>query len=202
MKDYEKMDLQVDGPYSPISIKKVSDSGILQLEGFNVLIPGTNEQLGVVADDPERVNVMITDRIMQAEYFIDEIFPNLPRIPAYLYRYIHYMMFSEESNFKYPTDADYIYAIESDTLKMHEEEYQKVHNFIKWGKTNTEAVHLIGLLQLVGGSLKAAAKNNSGLKMFIELPETGFHPKREGKIMSMLNKLKDEYGYNKGTKSE
>ncbi len=191
-------DFQVDGPYSPISIKKMVDAKIFNEEGFNILIPGTNEQLGVVADDPDRVNVMITDRIMQAEYFIDEVYPTLPRIPAYLYRYIHYMMFSKEYDLKYPTDADYIFAIENGDLDLNGEEYQSIHNFIKWGKTNTEAVHLIGILQLVGGSIKAAARNKSGLKMFIELPETGFHPKRERKIMSMLNKLKDEYGY-KGT---
>lgn len=192
-----KNSLTVDGtPYSPISLAKLIQDKSFggASSGIRVIIPGTYEQIGVSADDPNTVNVMIKDRIKQAEYFIDEVYPKLPRVPAYLYRYIHYMMLSEDSNFKYPRDNDYIMALSGGVLKDTDEEYVRIHNFIKWGKTNTECLHLLGLVQLVGGTLKQATKSGHGLRFFIELPETGFHPKRERKVMSLLNKLKEDYG--------
>ena len=191
------MDLQVDGPYSPISLKKIIASGIINPSTeINVFIPGTNEVLGFAADDEETINIMIEDRVMQAHYFIEEIYPTLPKVPAYLFRYIHWMMF-DYNKMKYATDADYIFAIENNDLELHSEEYEQVHNFIKWGKTNSEATHLIGLVQLIAGALKAAARQKCNVRLFIELIETGFHPKRERSLVVLLNKLKDEYGYKK-----
>ncbi len=198
--------LTVDGtPYSPISLDKfINSDNYVNMEddkrGITVIIDGCG--IGLLPDNADTTNVMIKDRIMQAEWFIDEIYPTLPRIPAYLYRYIQWIMFNEDSKLsydqmKYPTDNDYIQALASKTLEQDDDEYQKIHNFIKYGKINTEATHLIGLLQLVGGTLKAAAKQNSGVRFFIELPETGFHPKRERILVTLLMKLKEEYGLKK-----
>lgn len=192
----------VDGtPYSPISLSKLIENDVFKDSeddkkkgSLKVLIPGTHEQLGFSADDPNTVNIMIKDRVEQAEFFIETVYPTLSRVPAYLYRYIHYMMFSEDSEFKYPRDNDYIMALSGGVLNQTDEEYVQIHNFIKWGKTNSECVHILGLVQLVGGTLKQAAKKGHGVRLFIEFPETGFHPKRERKVMSLLNKLKEDYG--------
>lgn len=181
-------DLSVDGPYSPVSLRKVIDT-IPESNEFTVIIP---DNVGIDIDNAETINITIEERVIQSHYFIDEVFPELPRIPAYLYRYIHYMM-EDDYKMKYPTDKDYIEALDNGTLKISDDEYQKIYGFIKWGKSNTEATHLIGLVQLVAGTLKMASKAKKFCKFFIELPETGFHPKRQSRIMSLLHKLKDEY---------
>lgn len=198
--------LTVDGsPYAPISLAKfIKNEAFTDREeskrNLTVIIDGSGN--GLEADDPETVNVMIQDRIEQTKYFVEEIYPILQRVPAYLYRYIHWMMFDEEErkpygSLKYPRDNDFIQALASGVLKETDPEYQQIHSFIKWAKNNTEATHLIGLLQLVGGSIRSASKQNSNVRIFIELPETGFHPKRERKLMMLLEKLKEEYGLKK-----
>lgn len=200
--------LTIDGtPYAPISLEKVVKH--LESEGHfdnqdkkkdgSLTVFVNNSGNGFEADDPDIVNVMVKDRIMQTEYFVDEIFPTLPRIPAYLYRYIQWIMFDEGNNraynvMKYPRDNDYIMALESNILTKQDDEYQQIEAFIKYAKSNTEATHLIGLLQLVGGTLRSYAKKNSGCRMYIELPETGFHPKRERILVTLLYKLREEYG--------
>lgn len=206
----QKQELTVDGsPYSPISLKKfithLEDEGHFDKDtkhpstSLTVLLNQSGN--GLETDDPDVVNVMIEDRIMQTKWFVDEVFNTLPRIPAYLYRYIQWIMFDEGNNraynvMKYPTDNDYVMALQSGILTKTDEEYQQIEAFIKYAKSNTEALHLIGLLQLVGGTMRAYAKKNSGCRMFIELPETGFHPKRERILVTLLYKLREEYGIN------
>jgi hypothetical protein len=95
---------------------------------------------------------------------------------------------------RYPSDNDFIQAFNSQLLTKSDPDYQRIESFIKYAKSNTEATHLIGLLQLVGGTIRAYAKKNSGCRMFIELPETGFHPKRERLLVTLLYKLKEDYG--------
>lgn len=196
--------LTVDGsPYAPISIRKAIEH--LQGEGHfdittgndkhNLTVFVNNTGNGYDIDGAETINVTIEERVKQVHYFVDEIFPNLSRIPAYLYRYIHWVMFEECSSImRYARDNDYVQALASGILKQTDEEYQKVYNFIKWGKSNSEATHLIGLIQLVGGTMYARSKKNQGCMFYIEFPETGFHPKRERLIVSLLTKLKEEYG--------
>lgn len=198
-----KSEFTVDGsPYAPISLNKVVKD--LESKGhfdktdrpgssFTVLI--NNSGNGFEADAPEIINVMITDRIEQTRWFIDEVFPTLPRIPAYLYRYISWIMFENCARpMKYPSDNDFIQAYASQVLTKEDPEYKQIESFIKYGKSNSEATHLIGLLQLVGGTMRAYAKRNAGCRMYIELPETGFHPKRERLLISLLTKLKEDYG--------
>lgn len=196
----EEQTLTVDGSmYAPVSLEKMVAQGHFdhltqdkEKHSICVIIPCEN---GLVADHPEIVNIMIADRVMQTAYFVDEVFPKLPRVPAYLYRFISWIMFEDgEKPMKYPSDNDFLMALQSGLLKQTDPEYKQIEGFIKWGKSNTEATHLIGLVQLVGGALKQASKKNSGLRLFIELPETGFHPKRERLIMSLLYKLQEEYG--------
>lgn len=198
-KDDQEESLTVDGSlYAPISLKKTVDKlekeGHFDDEAKHLTVFINNSGNGFEADDPTIVNVMIEDRLEQAKWFVTEIYPTLPRIPAYLYRYIHWAMGEDYSKMKYPTDNDYIMALSSGILKKEDAEYQEIHSFIKYANSNSEAKYLIGMLQLVGGTLNAYAKKNAGCRMFIELPETGFHPKRERLLVSLLTKLKEEYG--------
>ncbi len=198
--------LTVDGSeFAPISLKKFIDNQGNSYTATNekdedkgkIMVLINNSGNGFVADDPNTINVMITDRVTQAHYFIDEVYPQLPRLPAYLYRYIKWIMFDDGDKMKYPTDNDFIQAFNCGIVTKEDEEYKRIDSFVKWGKTNTEATHLIGLLQLVGGTLRAAAKQDRYIRFFIELPETGFHPKRERLLMSLLYKLQEEYGTKK-----
>lgn len=200
----EDKSLTVDGSvYAPISMHKVVNK--LEKEGHfdnpegktekSLTVFINNSGNGFEADHPGIVNVMIADRIAQTTYFVDEIFNTLPRIPAYLYRYISWIMFEDcKKPMKYKTDNDYIQAFNSQVLTKEDPEYKNIESFIKWAKSNSEATHLIGLLQLVGGTLRAAAKKGIGIRMYIELPETGFHPKRERLLVSLLYQLKEDYG--------
>jgi hypothetical protein len=205
----EKQELTVDGsPYAPISMQKVVDK--LEKEGHfdnpegkkekSLTVFVNNSGNGFEADHPGIINVMIQDRIMQTTYFVDEVLPNLPRLPAYLYRYVQWVMVDDckyngkYDQMRYSSDNDYIMALSSGILKQTDKEYQEVYSMVKWAKSNTELTHLVGLLQLVGGTLRGAAKKGTGIRMYIELPETGFHPKRERLLVTLLYKLKEEYG--------
>lgn len=69
----------------------------------------------------------------------------------------------------------------------------------KYAKTNAELKQLIGLIQLVGGSLNIARKQQKSIKLWIEEPETRMHPKRERRIMSLIYALKKDYGFDETT---
>jgi hypothetical protein len=80
----EPQSLTVDGsPYAPVSLKKMIDQGHFTKKdpeegtkaekSMYVIIPCEN---GFEADDPNTINVMIADRVMQTAYFVDEVFPN------------------------------------------------------------------------------------------------------------------------------
>lgn len=204
----ENPSLTVDGsPYAPISLRKTIEK--LEKDGHfdnrpekegepHISVLLNNSGNGFEIDGAETINVTISERITQTQYFVDEVLAKLPRIPAYLYRYIHWVMFEDcNKPMKYPSDNSYVQALASQLLKQTDEEYQKVYNFIKWGKSNSEALHLVALIQLIGGTMLARSKKNLGCRFFIELPETGFHPKRERLIMTLLYKLQEEYGIKK-----
>ena len=210
--DPEKESLTVDGsPYAPISIRKAIEH--LQRQGHfditagddkhNLTVFINNSGNGYDIDNADTINVTIQARVDQSNWFVDEVLPKLPRIPAYLYRYVQWVMFDDCSyngkypTMKYPRDNDYVQALASGILKQTDEEYQQVYNFIRWAKSNSEATHLVGLVQLVGGTMLARTKKNLGCMFYIEFPETGFHPKRERLIVTLLNQLKEEYGLKK-----
>lgn len=197
----------VDGnPYAPISLEKCLKTDAFKIpedvekdDKLLVRVLINNSGNGFQADDPNTINVMIEDRVMQAKYFIEEVYPKLERVPAYLYRYIHWMMEIEPGHkydeFKYPTDNDYIQALNSGVLTKDDDEYQQIDAFIRYGVNNSEAIHLIGILQLVGGTIKQFARDTGGCpRFYIEYPETGFHPKRERMIMTLIHKLAEDYG--------
>lgn len=120
---------------------------------------------GFVNDDSTLANITIKEREFQADYFISLGLP----LPAYLKKYIEYM-FEDDGK---PCNAESMY---------------------KYASTNAELKQIIGMVQLVGGGLNIARKQNKSIRMFIEQPEAHQHPKRQAKMMTLLMKLKEDYG--------
>lgn len=85
---------------------------------------------------------------------------------------------------------------------MYAGEKVDIDSMMKHGKTNPELKQIIGLVQLVGGSLNHARKNKVHFRMHIQEPETRMHPKREAKIVSLIEMLKKDYGFNKKDESK
>lgn len=85
---------------------------------------------------------------------------------------------------------------------MYKDDSPDVESMYKYAKTNAELKQIIGLIQLVGGSLNMAKKQKKHVRLYIEEPETRLHPKRERIVVSLLEMLKKDYGYNEDTKPE
>ena len=77
---------------------------------------------------------------------------------------------------------------------MYEGESVNIESMCKYGKTNAELKQIIGMIQLFGGSLNSAKKRNVHIRIWLEEPEARLHPKREARMMSLIYKLRDEYG--------
>lgn len=185
----EKDDLSVAGPGSPVSLKKFVAKHP-ELGELTVLVD--NSGLGMAKDEEAMVYITPEECKTQTLHYVKNIFDGR-RVPAYLFRYISFMMFDEE--WKWKNDQELAAAFINKELTEQSEEYVRVKNFIAYAEHNTEALQLIGLIQLIGGTLNVAKKNKSGVRMFIEQPETGLHPKRERLVISMFKKLSEEYGY-------
>jgi hypothetical protein len=155
-----------------------------------VLVDNTGS--GIAKDEEGMVYITPEECKTQTLHYVKNVFDGR-RVPAYLFRYINYIMFDEKM--KWATDQDVAQAFISKQLTEESEEYVRVRNFLTYAEHNTEALQLIGFIQLVAGTLNIARKQGTGVRLFIEHPETGLHPKRERFIMSLLKKLSEEYGY-------
>jgi len=193
-------DLSIAGPGSPISMQKFTDylDAETPIERQPELIVMLNQSgQGLLQDNDSIVQVMIADRVMQAHYWRDE-FWNGKQISAYLYRYVYYMLEEDEydiAKHKYPNNQAIVDALTSGALTETSDEFVRMKGYFEWLKSNNEVTHIVGLVQLVGGSLRAAAKKQSYLRIFIEEPETGMHPKRERKLVTLIKMLGDDYGF-------
>lgn len=197
METPKKEDLSVAGPGSPISLKKVLKK-IKPVE-FTLLLDQTGT--GFAYDEPSLVYITVEERRKQAVWFVNEIFKKHIAaemdIPAYLYRYLRYLFIVDQNTsykktMPYETDADFRKAMRDKTVDK--KDYDMLYNMILYAEENPEMAQAIGLIQLVAGTLKRVVHSRSGIRIFIENPETHMHPKRERLIMSMLQMLKKEYG--------
>lgn len=183
-----KDDLSVDGPGSPVSLSKF----LAQEQSprpLVVLVDGTG--LGIAKDSEECLYITPEECAMQTAHFVKERF-NGRQIPAYLYRYLTYM-FIDDSKW-YASDKELMEDFNKGIITEESENYKYVLGLIKWSGANKEASQVIGLIQLIGGSLSMARKEKSGIKLYLEHPETSLHPKRCSRFMSMLDKIRKEYG--------
>lgn len=182
-------DLSIDGPGSPVSLNKFLQSKDAP-EPTKELICLIDDGCGIAQDAPNIVYINPEDCSEQALYF-SSVFDG-ENLPASLYKYMLYMFCDDELWKVMPL---VLTQDQRDEFKA-DEDYKKICNMIKYCKDNTEARQVIGLIQLVSGTLHAAKKMGTGVRFFIHEPETFMHPKRQQKIVSLLMQIKQDYGFN------
>lgn len=153
----DKPDLSSDGPGSPVSMRKFIEAGHA---AGRLTIVLDRDSIGILPDDPNTVNVLVTDREAQATYFLDM---NLP-MPPYLRKYLA-MLYDDE----------------------------RLDDMYKHARTNKALKQMIGLIQILAGSLKIAKKVGKGVRFYIEEPETHLHPQQQRLVMDMVKAIGDEY---------
>ena len=192
-------DLSVAGPYSPISLKKFLTIHGKSLPEFTVLIDQTD--MGIAKDAENTLYITPNACKEQCDYFRDNIFFPSKRISAYLYRYLHYMFINDDYKPKYLSDQDVMNAMVKGEITATSEDYVKIQNLIAYSDANREASQIIGFIQLFAGSLSIYKKESLktgtqlGQRIFIEEPETHLHPKRQARLMSLFNHIRDEYDF-------
>ena len=179
-------DLSINGPGSPVSLQKFLDNHEGELREITLLIDGSGN--GIAHDSASCLYITPAECSTQALYYTKTLFDGI-HVPAYLYRYLHYMFLSEDRTFLYPTDESLIKA----NVDPQSTDYQHIVNLLKNAEHNPEAQQVIGLIQLSGGSLNMAAKQNNSIRLYIQHPETHLHPKRQSMFVTMLMHLKDDY---------
>lgn len=180
-------DLQVDGPYSPVSIEKLRKH-IIRDKEFSVLIDGAGT--GFAHDDPSILYMTCEARLEQAHWWVDNKFDG-KTIPAFLYRYMHYMF--NDGDFKYKDHLDVAACFNEGKITVDSDEYKQIIGMIKYCKSNPEAAQVIGFIMLFVGTLRQAVQNGIQISIFIETPENSLHPKRQAKFMSLFYKIKKEW---------
>jgi hypothetical protein len=168
-----KKKIDDDMRVEPVEGAPISLKKVMEKHPPNQLMVMVNGTgVGIVNDDPHTVNVTIADREMQADYFFGL---KIEKMPEYLRKYLEYMFEGEDVNL----DAMYKYA-----------------------STSGELRHIIAIVQLVGGGIKTATREKKGVRFFLEEPETRLHPKRERRIIGLLEMLRKDFGPPEETKVE
>jgi len=189
-------DLSVAGPGSPVSLKKF----LLRhqtAKPMTVLLDQTGT--GIAHDDEGTIYITPEECSTQALYYSEHMF-NGVNVPAYLYRYITYMMMEGEK--EYMNDQELAEDFKNGTITAESDSYKQVVNLIKYCKDNPEMQQVMGLIQLIGGSLNIARKADAGIRLYLDRPETSMHPKRQARFMSCLMKLQKEYGFEEEDQKE
>lgn len=179
-------DLSIDGPGSPISLKKVLKE--VELKPFTFFVDGSGQ--GIAPDDESCIYITPAECTIQALHYSKNVFDGR-RVPEYLYRYLSYMFDVEPiMNSK----AETIIAFNTGVINEETPGYKHIVNLIKYCDSNDEARQIIGLIQLIAGTLNMARKNKSGVRLYIDKPETSLHPKRQSRCVNLLMKLREEFG--------
>jgi hypothetical protein len=190
----EIKDISIDGPGSPISLKKVMEQ--VEPKPFTLFVDGSG--CGIAQDDESLIYITPSECSSQALYYSKSVFDG-KRIPAYLYRYLGFMFGIGKD---YQTDEELVKDFTDGTLTEESPDYKQILNLIKYCEYNDEAKQVIGLIQLVGGALNMAKKLMIGVKLYIDKPETSLHPNKQSKIPTLLIRLRDRYGFDESTFKE
>ena len=164
------------------------------LKDFNVFIDGTGA--GIAHDDPEVTYITPADCATQAIWYSKNQFDGT-RIPAYLYRHMHYMCIDNNEGgygYKYKTDLDVVAAFNSSEITLESQDYIYIKNLITYCESNPESQQVIGLIQLIGGTLSAVKKAKTGIALYILHPETHLHPKKQARFITMFETIREDYG--------
>lgn len=156
----------VDG--APLSLKKISDKLSAEQptsKNKSNLYVLVDNTTSGFAHDDPH---MANITISEREYQADYFLDLKVPLPAYLRPYLEY---------------------------MYEDDKPDIDAMYKYAKTNAELKQIIGLVQLLGGSLNMAKKARKNIKIFIEEPEARLHPKRERKMMALIEKIRKQYGF-------
>ena len=168
-------DLLSDGPGSPISLLKFNESQAEKDNPNKLKVLIDNSGNGIIFDDPSVLVMTSEDRIEQAYWTLKNHLP-INNLPPYLLGYLA-LMFEEE--------VDALGSIEA---KEH-----FLLNKIKYCASNKESAQIIGLIILFVETVKLAQMNNfNAPTLLIDKPETDLHPKREARIMTLINKMRED----------
>ena len=121
---------------------------------------------GIVNDTPDFINCTAADREMQAMHFLGL---NLPKLPEYMKKYLR--MFYEDK-----TDEDF-------------------ENLAKFGKFNDEFKQIIGMIGMLAGILNMAKKAKTGVRVYIQHPETHLHPSRQTVCAKFLIQIQEDFKF-------
>lgn len=187
-------DLSVDGPGSPVSLKKFVNANP-DVKPLTLLVDGSG--LGIAKDHEDFIYITPEECSKQAIYYKNEKFTG--GIPAYLFRYLS-QFFRQEHTFE--TDLEVVEYFRMGILTEEHEQVKFIRSLIKYCDINAEAAQAIGLIQLVGGYCSMAKKHNTGIRLYIERPETALHPSRQSEVASFLVKIMKEYGFEEDTIKE
>jgi hypothetical protein len=190
----EIKDISIDGPGSPISIKKVLEQ--IEPKPITLFVDGSG--CGIAQDDESLIYITPSECSSQALYYSKSVFDG-KCIPAYLYRYLGYMFGIGKD---YQTDEELVKDFADGVITEESVDYKQILNLIKYCENNDEAKQVIGLIQLVGGALNIAKKQQKYIRLYIDKPETSLHPNKQSKIATLLIRLRDRYGFNDSTFKE
>ena len=157
-----------------------------------------NSMSGFAHDAPNTVYITAEARAEQAAYFRD-IFRTRYHdedIPQYVFRDMYYFFFEENygDKRKFPDTHSVIDAYLNHDLR-NSTEYKQIATMIRYCDSNKEAQQVLGMIQLVRGSLSAMVKEQKYARIMLDYPETLLHPKRERKIMAWIYAVCKEYDF-------
>ena len=82
---------------------------------------------------------------------------------------------------------------EVDALGSIEAKEHFLLNKVKYCASNKESAQIIGLIILFVETVKLTRMNNfNAPTLLIDKPETDLHPKREARIMTLINKMRED----------
>lgn len=190
----ETTDFSVNGPGSPISLKKIIEADLFKKAGSNINVLLDQSHSGFYTTDAPVVEISPEDCKEQALYYKNNSF-NGTQLSWSLLKYILYWAYEKHNMVDPPHEAD---PDKVTKFLMTDPKgkalYDEICNKINYIDHNKEWLQMVGFILLVGGALNIARKEKKGCRIFLVEPETHLHPKRERLIFSVLNHLNTEYG--------
>ena len=196
--------LDPDNPESPYSLQKIIYNVIEPDKPFTILVE--NQGVGFAHDAKDTMYITPEECKTQALYY--KSIHDLNRTPWYLVKYLAkwYDLAPEVYNTPQEYD-DYIKSLseQGEDVTITSEngtiiDVKGSHKLIEWFNNklvylehNKELCQCIGLIQLIMGTLSAAKKANTGVRFFVQEPETHLHPKRQSGFMTILNHIRESY---------
>ena len=185
-------DLSVEGPGSPISLRKWYENENKDvLKDTMVLID--HDGLGFEPDGLPCMEVTPQGCKECTEYYVDNHF-NGKQLPLYILKHFYYMTIGGSDIYEKAKDLPALekYFAEDEKGKQ---EYQELLNKIKYAKRSAEASQVLGLIIMLCSGFQMANRIGAPARFYIEHPESHLHPKREQRLMYMINKIREDYDH-------